>query len=83
MRTTMIEIKIGRHTYEITERDQFMDNGHCVLLLTQSQETISWGVRYRPVLSKRAIKEISKFERKSVPNKDGSTVGIFWLVAPT
>ena len=59
----MIELKIGRNTYEITEKDQFLDNKSCVQLMTQSKERLDWGQRGTPVLSQRAIKEISGFER--------------------
>ena len=59
-----ITLKIGRHSYEITERDEFMDNGVVVLLTSQSKEPPDWGRRPSPELSKRAIKEIGKFERK-------------------
>ena len=62
----MITLKIGRHEYQITEKDTFMDNGACVLLITQSKEKSDWGRRPHPVLSKRAIKEISKFERSPI-----------------
>ena len=29
-----MELKIGRHTYNITEIDMFMDNGACIQLLS-------------------------------------------------
>jgi len=56
-------LKISRHEYKITGKDKFMDNGCCVQLLTQSKEKSSWGRIPSPVLSKRAIKIISQFER--------------------
>ena len=59
-----ITLKIGRHSYEITERDEFMDNGKVVLLVSQSKEIPDRNQYPHPVLSKRAIKEIGKFERK-------------------
>lgn len=58
-----MELKIGRNVYTITEKDVFMDNGACVQLLTQSKEKSVWGRKTTPVLPKRAIKEISKYER--------------------
>jgi len=36
-----MNIKIGRHTYEITADDIFMDNGACVQLMTQSKRVQS------------------------------------------
>lgn len=59
----MITLKIGRNSYDITEDDQFLDNGSVVQLMTQSKETSEWGRRANPCLSKRAIKEIAKFDR--------------------
>ena len=53
-----LELKIGRHTYTITNKDKFMDNGSCVQLLTQSKEPASFGFRPNPILSKRAIKKL-------------------------
>ena len=58
-----MELKIGRNIYTITEEDMFMDNGCCVQLMTQSKEISNWGKRPTPILSKRAIKEISKYDR--------------------
>lgn len=66
---TLLALKVGRHSYEITSKDEFMDNGACVQLLTQSKEVTSWGCRPRPTLSKRAIKGISKFERVQTPQE--------------
>ena len=57
----MIELKIGRKTHKIAEGDVFIDNGSRVLLNAENH--------YHPErinlkkLSKRAIKEIGKFER--------------------
>jgi len=59
----MLTLKIGRHAYKITKDDRFLDNGACVQLLTQSEERSSWGSRPNPVLSKRAIKELSKCKK--------------------
>jgi len=59
----MLTLKIGRHTYEITAADRFLDNGARVQLTTQSKEMSSWGSRPNPVLSKRAIKELNKCEQ--------------------
>lgn len=51
-----IELKIGREIYTITPDDKFLDNGACIQLLTQP---IKKGFRsYRPVLSKRAAREL-------------------------
>jgi len=60
-----ITVKIGRHEYEITQEDCFLDNGKCVQLMTQSQEPVEWGRRANPVLSKRLVKELDgKYRRR-------------------
>lgn len=58
-----MKLKIGRNEYEITSKDEFMDNGACVQLITQSKERSIWGHRANPVLSKKAIKQISCYDR--------------------
>lgn len=75
----MIELKIGRNTYDVTEKDEFMDNGSVVQLLTQSKERYDWGHQPNPGLSKRAIKEISKFDRVQQDHNYGTSVSIFRL----
>lgn len=79
----LIELKIGRHKYNINKEDEFMDNGSVVQLLTQSNEKLVWGVRPDPTLSKSAIKEISKFKRVDIPGNYDSCgkVSIFRLNA--
>lgn len=57
------KLKIGRNTYDISSDDRFMDNGSCVQLLTQSKERSGFGFKAHPVLSKRAVAEISKYKR--------------------
>ncbi len=56
-----ISIKIKRHTYEITNKDSFLDNGACVQLITQSKEKANWGHRPNPILSKKTIKELLSY----------------------
>jgi len=73
----MIKLKIGRHEYEITDDDTFMDNGSCVQLTSQSKER--WGQQADPVLSKRAVKEIADYERMQLQHGYGSRVQIFSL----
>lgn len=75
----MINLKIGRHTYDINENDLFMDNGSCVQLKSQSKEKSSWGHQPNPVLSKKAVKEISAYPRKDIPNRYSSKVSTFTL----
>ena len=65
---SVITIKVGRHVYDIDDKDEFMDNGSCVLLLTQSKENSVWGRRPHPVLSKRAVKDIDRFDRVKTGN---------------
>jgi len=74
-----MKLKIGRHEYEITEKDRFMDNGSCVQLLSQSKGKSSWGKRPSPVLSKKAVKEISKYTRKIIAHDYGEWVTVFSL----
>jgi hypothetical protein len=57
-------LKIKRHEYNITEKDEFMDNGSSVQLLTQSRETSTWGSRPNPILSKKAIKQLLACEHE-------------------
>jgi hypothetical protein len=77
----MITLKIGRHSYTITEIDIFMDNGACVQLLSQSKETPDLGRRPNPVLSKRAIKEMSALTRVQHNHSHGKRVTIFNLIS--
>lgn len=76
----MIDLKIGRNTYKITESDTFMYNRSCVQLLTQSKEKISWGKKSNPVLSKMAIKQMSKFERFQHKHTFSDNVQVFNFV---
>lgn len=69
-----MKLKIGRHTYNITESDVFMDNGSCVQLLSQR-----YGRRFFPVLSKKAIKKIARFKRIEIPHRYGIGVQVFKL----
>lgn len=75
----MLELKIGRHVYQITDKDRFMDNGKSVQLLTQSKEKSDWGRQPNPILSKIAIKEIDKYERNQHKNKYIGNVQLFNL----
>lgn len=68
-----MDLKIGRHTYEVTSKDVFLDNGSCVQLKTQSKEKkISNFDAYPPCpkLSKAAIKKISKFDKIILEKND-------------
>lgn len=67
----MIELKIGRHTYNITENDKFMDNGACVQLLTQSKRAMMGYSRPSPVLTKANIKQLDKYEKIIKPYSTG------------
>jgi len=75
-----ITLKIGRHEYDISSDDTFMDNSHCVQLTSQSKENIDiGGGRCNPVLSQRAVKQIASFERMQLQHGYGSNVQIFSL----
>lgn len=79
MASGTINIKVGRHTYEIGSGDEFMDNGSCVQLVTQSKERSDWGHTPNPILSKRVIKEISVYDRIQKPHHYNSGVQVFSL----
>ena len=68
-----VELKIGRHTYTITEQDIFIDNQQCIQLKTQSKEKKAqkWDF-YPPLprLSQTAIKKINRFNRVTVKQHD-------------
>ncbi len=75
-----IELKVGKNTYDITKDDLFIDNGACVQLLTQSNEKREWGHHPNPVLSKRAIKELSKYKKiQKKHHYDSKTLEIYSL----
>ena len=76
----ILKLKIGRNEYSITADDKFMNNGCCVQLLTQSKEKSDWGKRPNPILSKRAIKEIDKFEHRCLNHIPDEGVTIFKLI---
>jgi hypothetical protein len=62
-----ITLKIKRHEYKITEKDEFLDNGSCIQLLTQSNEYDRWSQESTPKLSQKMAKEITRYER--IPRK--------------
>lgn len=67
-------LKIGKHIYDITEKDLFLDNGCCVQLLSQSKEKAQkWDrERPRPIVNKKVIKQIMPF--KKVIKTDGCMI---------
>ena len=76
----LITIKVGRHNYQITEEDRFMDNGSIIQLLTQSKQYVPQKRRFvHPVLSKREVARIEKFEKRIHEHKYGSSVTVFSL----
>ena len=76
----MIKLKIGKVEYSITSRDIFMDDGTVVQLT--SQRLIGVGSFTSPVLSKRAVKKISKFKRIQLPHSYRASVQVFNLDIP-
>ena len=72
-------LKIGKHKYQITKKDQFMDNGACVQLLSQSKEPSDWGHRASPILSQKAIKQIENYRMIPKKHKYSSNVEVFSL----
>lgn len=79
MTEKLIALKIGRYEYDITEADNFMDNGSSVQLLTQSKEPWQWGCVKRPILSQRAIKELATFQRVQHMHDFAANVQVFHL----
>lgn len=79
----MINLKIGRNLYEITEEDRFLDNGVCVQLVTQSKEKSDFGHRPAPTLSKTANDEISKFQKVFLSHHYGDGCKLFTLRSAT
>lgn len=63
MTKKLITLKIGRHTYDITESDRFIDNGIWVQLTTQNKQTYTWDQPVDPVLSKKSVKQIGRFTK--------------------
>lgn len=52
----MWKMKIGRNEYEITERDVFLDNGHCIQCLTKRKMDGWFEIPIK--LTKKAEKEL-------------------------
>ena len=77
--TTLITLKIGRNSYDVTAETRFMDNGHCVQLLVKNKTMDKWGRGASPKLSKRAIKEISCFVRVEQEHDHDKRVSVFTL----
>jgi len=75
----LLNLKIGRNNYEITEEDRFIDNGTCVYLTTQSKEKLVCGRRSTPKLSKRALKEIGEFQKVYLTHYYGDICKLFSL----
>lgn len=76
----MIKLKIGRGEYSITSNDTFMDNGTCVQLTSKKNPRV--GSFINPILSKRAVKEISRFKRMQLQHGYGGSVQLFSLDIP-
>ena len=74
-----MDLKIGRHTYKITEHDLFSDNGACVQLLSQSRENSIMGRRPSPELSEEAVREIGKHKRVQKKHYYGDKCQLFRL----
>lgn len=55
---TKIELKIGHHTFGITEKDLVLDNGSCAQVITQAIFK-DWH-DYPPKMSKKMFKDMKK-----------------------
>ena len=73
-----MKLKLGRHEYQISGDDIFMDNGACIQLLTQSKLPGWFDSRPNPKLTKGAIKQISRYPQVDIENKEG--IRIFRLL---
>lgn len=51
-----IELKIGRHIYDIDRNDVILDNGACYLLITRRVGDISY--KPIPIVSKKLFKDL-------------------------
>ena len=73
----LIDLKIGRVTHAVTDESVFVDNGATVQLITDrvNRYGFVW-----VVLTKKGIKEISKFKRNNVKNGHGSHAKSFTLL---
>ncbi|SBS29056.1 hypothetical protein MSP8886_01419 [Marinomonas spartinae] len=67
----LLTLKIGKRTFEITEKDKFVTSGSSVLLLGQG--------RTNPELNMKHLKEINKFERIEHAHEFGSMTSVFSL----
>lgn len=74
-----MKLKIGRHTYDITKDDRFIDNGACVQLLTQGRDFDGRGGIKTPVLSKAAVKKISTHDFILMKKIPGMNAKVFTL----
>jgi hypothetical protein len=74
----LISLKIGRQVYDITEADRFLDNGACIQILTQRGKYANWHYT-TPMMTKKAIREISEFARVNHPHKYGECCTVFSL----
>lgn len=75
----VLTIKVGRHSYDITSRDRFLDNGVCIQLLTQAKQRAQWGHYVTPLLSKRAVKEVMTHPIKYVRHTYGESCRVFYV----
>ncbi len=75
-----IVLKIGRKVYEISDEDVFMDNKACIQILSQNKEgSFPQLGKVALLLTKKAIKQINKYDRIPRKNRYGSDVEIFSL----
>jgi hypothetical protein len=74
----LISIKIGRHVFNITEADRFLDNGACVQIMTRSIPFDTWDTS-NPCMTAKAMREIKAFRRVEHPHKYGSGCTVFSL----
>ncbi len=73
---TAFPLKIGRHTYQITDKDVFRQTGSNYVLLTQGRDKLVGGYLVMPRLSRVAMKSIDRYKRKP----HGRVAGEFSLV---
>lgn len=55
---TEIELKIGHHTFAISENDLILDNGSCAQVITQ--KVFKGWSSYAPIMSKKMFRDMKK-----------------------
>jgi hypothetical protein len=68
----LLSLKLGKYTYNITDKSRFFCNASTVQLLDQK-------TKEPPVLKAKHLKQINKFERVQHEHEFGQTISVFSL----